>query len=382
MPMLLPLAPVGSAAPSAPRAAAVPGARPFAWELQQVDRRQPSREVASTSAPAGADARATVAPESVTEEPTAEESAEGTPVAPGVEGDLPEEPPLPLDGAVLAGPLTEVPVDRSADRFAAGAPGTGQAGAAESGAAVAMPLGGSNAGPEDGSADARDGKPALATAPTGRVAESGGSTSAVVGGAPEAGTGVREMTGPNSTAALTSSGGAERGGPAARLEEEGAEGIDRLNAARVARGLGQAALQRGGGLTLRLSPVELGQVRIELQVQGTSVQAQLQAETAGARQMLSQHLGSLRQALEAQGLSVERLTVQPLATTAAGQSGMDGEGGDGRSRGRFDQSPDQQQQQQDRSHRRGRGANDITFAQRFAAWATESSSEIASRSLS
>jgi hypothetical protein len=115
-----------------------------------------------------------------------------------------------------------------------------------------------------------------------------------------------------------------------------ADELARLNGARVARGLRNAVQQGGGAVTLRLTPPDLGTVRVQLQIQGTSVAAQFHADNESARSLLNQQLSQLRRALEGQGLQVDRLTVQPMQNPSnAGQTQQEpGHGqGDGRSRG-------------------------------------------------
>lgn len=135
-----------------------------------------------------------------------------------------------------------------------------------------------------------------------------------------------------------------------------ADGSDALNEARLTRGLRSALNQQGGSVTLRLTPPEMGTVRIQMQLQGTQVTAQFHAETDAARSMLQQQLGQLRSALEGQGLSVERLGVQSMSGSNASsfngsstqqqnqnfsQNPQDpGANADGRSRGFFQQSRD------------------------------------------
>ena len=116
-------------------------------------------------------------------------------------------------------------------------------------------------------------------------------------------------------------------------------GNDALNAARLSRGLGAAVNQQGGNITLRLTPPELGTVRIQLNLQGNNVSAQFHAETDSARTLLNQQLSQLRQTLEGQGLNVERLGVQSL-TNSTNTSGLQQQNdqqsqaeADGRSRG-------------------------------------------------
>ncbi len=118
--------------------------------------------------------------------------------------------------------------------------------------------------------------------------------------------------------------------------------------ARVLRGLSAVINQRGGVMSMRLDPPDLGQLRIQMTIARGVVTAQFQATTAEAQALLDRSLATLRTALESHGLTVERLTVH--ATQAPGSQGMrehasdeqspqqrdHGDAGDGRSRGRND----------------------------------------------
>lgn len=124
---------------------------------------------------------------------------------------------------------------------------------------------------------------------------------------------------------------------------------DAVNTARITRGLANAVQQNGGAVTLRLTPPEMGTVRIQMQITGASVSASFHAESASAQTLLTQQLAQLRTSLESQGMNVDRLSVQPLASTASSQNtqqgGNDGQPGqdqaqqqsanDGRSRGQY-----------------------------------------------
>ncbi|XAL99033.1 flagellar hook-length control protein FliK [Phycisphaeraceae bacterium D3-23] len=114
-----------------------------------------------------------------------------------------------------------------------------------------------------------------------------------------------------------------------------------LNSARLTRGLASAVNQRGGAVTLRLTPPDMGTVRIQMQLTGAILSASLHTETASAHQLLTQQLGQLRTSLESQGLTVERLHVQPMQPAQqSGASDQNNEGdqqrqhNEGRSRGR------------------------------------------------
>lgn len=114
-----------------------------------------------------------------------------------------------------------------------------------------------------------------------------------------------------------------------------------LNNARLTRGLASAVNQRGGAVTLRLTPPDMGTVRIQMQLTGSVLSASMHTETASAHQMLTQQLGQLRASLETQGLTVERLHVQTMqqaqpgnASEQNGDSEQQQQHNEGRSRGR------------------------------------------------
>lgn len=79
----------------------------------------------------------------------------------------------------------------------------------------------------------------------------------------------------------------------------------------VARGLAAAVRQRDGTLTLRLSPESLGDIKIQVRVESGQVSAHISAQTEQARHLLSESAPTLRSALEAHGLVVERIDVAP-----------------------------------------------------------------------
>lgn len=110
------------------------------------------------------------------------------------------------------------------------------------------------------------------------------------------------------------------------------------NVARVARGLRNALQQNGGAVTLRLDPPEMGVVRVMMEIRDGAASVTFRAERESAGALLSQHLDSLRQSLQRQGLSVENMDVQlmprsePLTPT---QSSWAQTPDEGRSRGQF-----------------------------------------------
>jgi len=128
------------------------------------------------------------------------------------------------------------------------------------------------------------------------AAQSGGTASAAVDGAPRPAPRFRET-------AWIHSGGRESGqGPSLTPAEH-----QRFEQ-RVSRAL-EMARHREGAIRLRLSPPELGSLRLELRVEQGVVHARLEAETRAARQLLAEHLPALRDRLEEQGMRVAEFDI-------------------------------------------------------------------------
>ncbi|MAE66720.1 MAG: hypothetical protein CMJ18_20830 [Phycisphaeraceae bacterium] len=180
-------------------------------------------------------------------------------------------------------------------------------------------------------------------------------------------------TGSESASALTAGGDQVEGAgargvgnaaptPAAAPAAGGPE--EQTNVARVVRALNNAVQQQGGMITMRLHPPELGVMRIEMQMNENTVRVALLTEQESVRHLLQQQIGQLRQALEGQGLQVERLNVQTFedeSTATRDDSGRDQETPDGRSRGAFDQEADPR----DQGDRPSEAQELRTFAQRL-----------------
>lgn len=79
----------------------------------------------------------------------------------------------------------------------------------------------------------------------------------------------------------------------------------------VVRGLALALQQGGGRVTLRLNPEHLGQVVVHVKVDNGTVNAGIETTDKAAHRLLQDSTESLRAALEARGLSVERIDVYP-----------------------------------------------------------------------
>jgi len=174
------------------------------------------------------------------------------------------------------------------------------------------------------------------TAPTG--AETVGAVKAdakVVGNGPNglSRAGVPAVAGParamNASAALQKLGGAR---PSVLVAESAGP-----MGAQIARGLAGALRQGGGVVTLRLTPEHLGQLKLDMRIEGSSVSATLTPSSEPARQLLEDSTGALKAALEARGLTVERIEVAPVrageptvsSPEASDGRGLPGEGGAG-----------------------------------------------------
>jgi flagellar hook-length control protein FliK len=88
---------------------------------------------------------------------------------------------------------------------------------------------------------------------------------------------------------------------------------------RVAKAF-HTAQERGGTLQIRLSPPELGAMRLELTVKDGVMTAALETETTSARRVLLEHLPALRERLAEQNIRVERFDVDVRRETGNGQA--------------------------------------------------------------
>jgi flagellar hook-length control protein FliK len=108
---------------------------------------------------------------------------------------------------------------------------------------------------------------------------------------------------------------------------------------RVVKSLNTIAANRGGTVTLRLTPPDLGTLRIQVTMSGGSVQATFEASTAAVGRVIEQNAATLRHSLEGQGLQVERINVQVNTSNSSNASAQQDTGDsptDGRSRGMTD----------------------------------------------
>ncbi len=88
--------------------------------------------------------------------------------------------------------------------------------------------------------------------------------------------------------------------------------LNRAQQARLVQRVGraiEAAQQRGGPMRLRLSPPELGSLRLEVTVEKNVLSAKIEAESQMARAVLLENLPHLRDRLSEQGVQIEHFEV-------------------------------------------------------------------------
>lgn len=85
--------------------------------------------------------------------------------------------------------------------------------------------------------------------------------------------------------------------------------VDRARFVQRVEGAMKAAQQRDGKIQVRLSPPELGSVKIELALQNGVMSAKLEAETPAARNLLLDSLPALRERLAQQDIRIEKFDV-------------------------------------------------------------------------
>lgn len=156
--------------------------------------------------------------------------------------------------------------------------------------------------------------------PAGPATQSPANTHAVAGG-PAAGA----ETGRSTT------GSAKRGSEMGR-----STGLSQTDQARfigrVSRAF-QTIGETGGQIRLRLSPAELGSLRLDVTVKDGVLSARIEAETDHARQVLTDNLPQLRERLGEQGIKIERFDIDLMNQSGgelardAGQQANDGQRG-------------------------------------------------------
>lgn len=95
----------------------------------------------------------------------------------------------------------------------------------------------------------------------------------------------------------------------------------------------------GQQLSLQITPPDLGTVRIEVHSHGGILTARLEADSTAARQLLTEHLPQLREALQQQGATVERIDVYQSDHSGPGEGLTDSGWQSSQHDGRNDAAP-------------------------------------------
>jgi flagellar hook-length control protein FliK len=189
--------------------------------------------------------------------------------------------------------------------------------------------------------------PSIPTAPQSTTDASSTATPVMAVATPTINT--NENGAPNRTATAIARLSAERS-----LQTGGGQGDD-VDAARFVgrvEGAVRAAHQRDGRVQVRLSPPELGALRIELTIQNGVISARLEAETPAARNLLLDNLPALRDRLAQQDVRIDQFDVDVRRDSSGSAGGNAGQNGPG---DRPAQESDWRQSQQ-RQARDGRAA--------------------------
>lgn len=113
------------------------------------------------------------------------------------------------------------------------------------------------------------------------------------------------------------------------------------NHQRIITSIRSQLMPNGGTMRLRLEPPELGSLHVTVRVSDGVMTASFETTSDQATRLLSHSLGQLKQALETQGLSVEKLHVQQLPRDPQNNSASD----DQQQRSWQDDSESRRQQQ-------------------------------------
>jgi flagellar hook-length control protein FliK len=168
--------------------------------------------------------------------------------------------------------------------------------AGAAGAVLAATASGNTNGAGDAAAKAGTAPAASATTSAPGTVANPAASGANAAGTPTAANTGRAAASSASNAA--SSGGASNGGE-----------VDRVRfVQRVAKAF-QAADDEGGQIRLRLSPPQLGSMKLEITMSGGAMTAHVETETAAARNMLLDNLPALRQRLADQNIKIDHFDV-------------------------------------------------------------------------
>jgi flagellar hook-length control protein FliK len=145
--------------------------------------------------------------------------------------------------------------------------------------------------------------------------------------APDAGNRPVAVGGPSSDlAAIGPSSSDSSGRNGDQLSSRNAENLSRTDIAdrarlihRISKAFTKMGVD-GGQIRMKMHPETLGGVLLEMRVRGRNVEATVTADNEAARGLLQQQLSELRQRLESQGMTVQRLEVALRDDNATGSS--------------------------------------------------------------
>jgi flagellar hook-length control protein FliK len=95
------------------------------------------------------------------------------------------------------------------------------------------------------------------------------------------------------------------------------------NHPRIVTGIRGELLPTGGKMTLKLDPPELGALQVQVHIQDGTMTATFQTTNDDATRLLSHSLATLKNSLESQGISVEKLQVQQAPRDQQTSTGQD-----------------------------------------------------------
>jgi flagellar hook-length control protein FliK len=124
-------------------------------------------------------------------------------------------------------------------------------------------------------------------------------------------------------AAALNTGPADQGssqvsGQSTVASDAGTSQVDRVRFLQRVAGAFRAADEQGGQIRLRLSPPELGSMKLELNVRDGLMTAHVQAETDAARNLLLDHLPQLRERLADHNIKIDHFDVELMNQSKSG----------------------------------------------------------------
>jgi flagellar hook-length control protein FliK len=129
------------------------------------------------------------------------------------------------------------------------------------------------------------------------------------------------------------------------------------NHSEIITGIRTHLLPSGGSMRIWLDPPELGAMQVTVQIEDGVVTASFETSNDDATRLLSHSLHQLKQSLEVQGISVDKLQVEQLSREKFG-GGTREEGERGQPQDRGSQQEQQRREMLQRMWRRLRGGSD------------------------